>query len=57
MVHRLHLCADDAQRLAERLVELFGNQPEFVSQMGPVVATHLGPGALAVGSIPAEALG
>ena len=48
---------DDALRLAERLIELFGVQPEFVSEMGPVVATHLGPGALAVGGLPSAALG
>jgi DegV family protein with EDD domain len=48
---------EDAQRLAERLVELFGSEPEFVSEVGPVVATHTGPGALSAGSLPGSALG
>jgi DegV family protein with EDD domain len=48
---------EDAQRLAARLVELFGSEPEFVSEIGPVVATHTGPGALAAGSLPGSALG
>ncbi|OBJ05158.1 DegV family protein [Mycobacterium sp. 1465703.0] len=48
---------DDAERLAERLAGLFGMEPEFVSEVGPVCATHTGPGALAAGSLPAAALG
>jgi DegV family protein with EDD domain len=48
---------EDAQRLAERLVQLFGTQPEFVSEIGPVLGTHLGPRALAVGGLPGAALG
>jgi DegV family protein with EDD domain len=47
---------EDAQRLAERLAELFSTQPEFVSEIGPVLATHLGPRALAVGGVPGSAL-
>jgi DegV family protein with EDD domain len=46
----------DAQRLADRLAELFGSEPEFVSEIGPVVATHTGPGALAAGGLPGSAL-
>jgi DegV family protein with EDD domain len=46
----------DAQRLAERLAEMFDSEPEFVSEVGPVIATHTGPGALAAGSLPAAAL-
>ena len=48
---------EDAKRLAERLAGLFGTEPEFVSEIGPVVATHTGPGALAAGSLPGSALG
>jgi DegV family protein with EDD domain len=52
-----HAYADeDAKRLAERLAELFGTEPEFISELGPVVATHVGPGALFVGGLPAAAL-
>jgi DegV family protein with EDD domain len=48
---------EDAQRLAERLAELFGAEPEFISELGPVLATHLGPGALVAGGLPGAALG
>ncbi|MGH2930338.1 MAG: DegV family protein, partial [Solirubrobacteraceae bacterium] len=48
---------DDAKQLAERLAELFGTEPEFISEVGPVVATHVGPGALSVGGLPGAALG
>jgi fatty acid kinase fatty acid binding subunit len=48
---------EDAQRLAERLAELFGTEPEFISELGPVLATHLGPGALVAGGLPGAALG
>jgi DegV family protein with EDD domain len=52
-----HAYADEeAKRLAERLAELFGTEPEFVSEVGPVVATHAGPGTLMVGGLPAAAL-
>jgi DegV family protein with EDD domain len=47
---------EDAERLAERLAELFGTEPEFVSELGPVLATHLGPGALVAGGLPGAAL-
>jgi DegV family protein with EDD domain len=47
----------DAQRLAERLAEMFGSEPEFVTEVGPVVATHTGPGALSAGNLPGPALG
>jgi DegV family protein with EDD domain len=48
---------EDAQWLAQRLAELFGTEPEFISEIGPVIATHLGPGTLAVGGLPGAALG
>jgi DegV family protein with EDD domain len=48
---------EDAKRLAERLAELFGTEPEFISEVGPVVATHLGPGALSAGGLPGAAFG
>ena len=47
---------EEAKRLAERLAELFGTEPEFVSELGPVVATHLGPGTLFVGGLPGAAM-
>jgi DegV family protein with EDD domain len=48
---------EDAQRLAERLAGLFGTEPEFISEVGPVLATHTGPGMLTVGGLPSAALG
>jgi DegV family protein with EDD domain len=48
---------EDAQRLAERLAGLFGTEPEFISAVGPVLATHTGPGMLTVGGLPSAALG
>ncbi|OBK79219.1 DegV family protein [Mycobacterium sp. 1164985.4] len=48
---------EDAMRLAQRLRELFGSEPEFISELGPVVATNGGPGVLAVGSVPGAAMG
>ncbi|OBI45161.1 DegV family protein [Mycobacterium colombiense] len=47
---------DDAKQLAERLAELLGTEPEFISEVGPVVATHVGPGTLVVGGLPGAAL-
>ncbi len=48
---------EDANRLAERLAKLFGTEPEFISEMGPVCATQLGPGVLSVGGLPGAAFG
>ncbi|MEB4210628.1 DegV family protein [Mycobacterium sp. 94-17] len=47
---------DDAHTLVDRLGTEFGTQPEFVSEVGPVVATHVGPGTLLVGGLPGAAL-
>jgi DegV family protein with EDD domain len=52
-----HTCAhEDAQRLADRLDELFGTEPEFVSELGPVGATQLGPRTLWAGGVSVAAL-
>lgn len=48
--------AEDAQLLVDRLQAVFGAPPEFVSELGPVVATHAGPGTLSVGGLPGAAL-
>ena len=47
---------EDASRLRERLTEMFGNEPEFVSELSPVLATHTGPGTLVAGGLPSMAL-
>jgi DegV family protein with EDD domain len=46
----------EAARLVERGREIFGTDPCFVSEIGPVIGTHVGPGLLGVGGIPASFL-
>jgi DegV family protein with EDD domain len=48
---------EDAQMLVGRLSAVFDTPPEFVSELGPVLATHLGPGMLSAGSLTNAALG
>ncbi len=40
---------EQAQALVERGREIFGTEPVFVSEIGPVIGTHIGPGLLGVG--------
>jgi DegV family protein with EDD domain len=47
---------DQAERLAERGREIFGGEPLFVSEVGPVIGTHVGPGLLGVGAVPSALL-
>jgi DegV family protein with EDD domain len=48
-----HIAAPEtAERLAERCHEVFGRDPLFVSEVGPVLSAHTGPGMLGVGSVP-----
>lgn len=52
-----HIQAPDvAEQLAERGREIFGSDPLFVSEIGPVIGTHVGPGLLGVGGMPAALL-
>ena len=44
--------ADQAERLIERCREIFDREPLFVSEVGPVIGAHIGPGLLGVGSLP-----
>jgi fatty acid-binding protein DegV len=48
---------DQAEALAERGREIFGTDPLFVSEIGPVIGTHVGPGLVGVGGIPKALLG
>jgi DegV family protein with EDD domain len=41
-----------AARLEDRCREVFGNEPLIVSEIGPVLSAHTGPGLLGVGSMP-----
>lgn len=43
---------DQAAQLIERCTEVFGCPPTLVSEVGPVLSTHTGPGLLGVGGIP-----
>ncbi len=46
----------EAERLVDRGREIFGSEPLFVSEIGPVIGTHVGPGLLGVGGIPRSLL-
>ncbi|MGA7705664.1 MAG: DegV family protein [Solirubrobacteraceae bacterium] len=43
---------DQAERLIERCREIFGSEPIFTSEVGPVIGTYTGPGLLGVGALP-----
>ena len=48
-----HIQADEqAQRLIEHGREIYGSEPLFVSEVGPVIGTYVGPGLVGVGGIP-----
>ena len=48
-----HIAApDQAQALVERCAQLFGSEPTIVSEIGPVLAVHTGPGLLGTGGLP-----
>ncbi len=50
-----HIAApEQAEKLAERCHEVFGREPLYVSEVGPVLSAHTGPGMLGVGSVPAH---
>jgi DegV family protein with EDD domain len=53
-----HIQAHDvAERLAERGREIYGREPEFVSEIGPVIGAHVGPGLFGVTGLPSSVLG
>lgn len=47
---------DQARRLVEKGRELFGSEPLFVSEVGPVLGVYLGPGMIGVAGVPMSAL-
>jgi DegV family protein with EDD domain len=47
---------DEAARMVERGREIFGTEPLFVSEIGPVIGTHVGPGLLGAGGVPKSLL-
>jgi len=44
----------EARQLADRGTEIFGREPLVVSEIGPVIGTHVGPGLLGTGGIPSS---
>jgi DegV family protein with EDD domain len=48
-----HVQAPDvAERIAARAREIFGTDPIFLSEIGPVIGAHVGPGLIGVGALP-----
>jgi DegV family protein with EDD domain len=44
----------EADELAARGREIFGCEPQAISEVGPVIGAHVGPGLLGVGGIPSS---
>ena len=43
---------EEAEQLIERCYDIFGSEPVFTSEVGPVIGTYTGPGLLGVGAVP-----
>jgi DegV family protein with EDD domain len=43
---------EQAERLIDRCRAIFGSEPLFTSEVGPVIGTYTGPGLIGVGAIP-----
>jgi fatty acid-binding protein DegV len=43
---------ENAQRLVEACRPIYGCDPAFTSEIGPVIGAHVGPGLLGVGGVP-----
>jgi len=48
---------DTAARLVEECRGIFDCEPAFVSEIGPVLGAHVGPGLIGIGGVPRSALG
>ena len=48
---------ETARRLADECRPVFGSDPVFVSEIGPVIGAHIGPGLLGMGGLSEELLG
>jgi DegV family protein with EDD domain len=46
----------EAEALAARGAEIFGVEPRVISEIGPVIGTHVGPGLLGAGGLPSSFL-
>jgi DegV family protein with EDD domain len=49
--------ADTARRLVDECRQVFDDEPIFVSEIGPVIGAHVGPGLLGFGGLPKQLLG
>jgi DegV family protein with EDD domain len=47
---------EQAERLIDRGREIFGSEPVFASEVGPVIGTYTGPGLIGVGAVPRSLL-
>ena len=47
---------ETANALADDCREIFGRDPVYVSEIGPVIGAHVGPGLIGVGSVSDEVL-
>jgi DegV family protein with EDD domain len=47
---------EQAAHLIDRCREIFGSEPLFTSEVGPVIGTYTGPGLIGVGAIPRSLL-
>jgi DegV family protein with EDD domain len=47
---------ETAERLIEACKPIFGRDPVFTSEVGPVIGAHVGPGLLGVGGVPTSTL-
>jgi fatty acid kinase fatty acid binding subunit len=53
-----HIQARDvAEKLAERGRAIFGRDPDVLSEIGPVIGAHVGPGLIGVSALPGSLLG
>jgi DegV family protein with EDD domain len=48
---------EQVARMVERGSEIFGRAPEFISELGPVIGTHVGPGVLGVAAVRRDLIG
>src|SRR5690606_8851672 len=52
-----HIQAPDvAARMVDAGREIFGTEPVFVSEIGPVIGAHVGPGLIGGGGVPRSLL-
>ncbi len=47
---------EQARELVERGIEVMGCEPRVISEIGPVIGTHVGPGLLGAGGVPSSML-